>query len=89
MKITTISVTYGRKHNLGDYNSAHIEASIWADIEEGDDIAECEALLWTEAKEQVKAQLLPLVTKKEAQVKSVFAGLPVDVQNGLGGDNAN
>ncbi len=31
-QIKTVSVTYGRKANLGDYNSADVECSVWADV---------------------------------------------------------
>ena len=80
MKINTVAVTYGRKLNLGDYNSAHVEITLWADLDPEDDVGACEKLLWEEAKIQVKKQLIPLATEKEAQVESIFAGLPADFQ---------
>jgi len=33
--IKTISCTYGRKVNLGDYNSAELSISFWADLKDG------------------------------------------------------
>lgn len=62
MIIKTISVTYGRKINLGNYNSAEISVTAWADIDnETEDPQSCFADLWALAKEQVKTQAIPLV----------------------------
>lgn len=92
-EIKTISVTYGRKFNLGDYNSAHIEISMWADLEAGDDPDEVTEALYTDAKRHVKAQALPIVANRRAQVEKTFLGLPAEVQNqlikGLETDNGN
>ena len=78
--VKTVSVTYGRKVNLGEYNSATVDCSIWADVEEGEDLNAAMSALWTMAKENVKAQVLPLKGKQEAQVKEIFLGLPVEAQ---------
>jgi len=80
MKLKTVSVTYGRKFNLGDYNSATIDCTLWADLEEGEDEAAAMTALWDMAKNNVKAQALPLVTKNEARTQSIFMGLPVTVR---------
>ena len=82
MIIKTVSVHYERKHNLGDYNSAAIGCDLWADVTEEDDLAACMTALWEMAKANVKAQLLPLVTKQTAQVHEIFMGLPVEVTGG-------
>lgn len=34
MRPKMISVTYGRKFNLGDYNSAEIAVTLWADLDQ-------------------------------------------------------
>lgn len=34
MHVKTVSVTYERKINLGDYNSATIGLTLWADVDE-------------------------------------------------------
>ena len=80
-KITTVSVTYERKVNLGDYNSAHIGISIWAELEEGDDPKAITEQLYEDAKGHVKAQTLPVVANHRAEVEKTFLGLPVEVQN--------
>ena len=83
MNLKTISVTYERKFNLGDYNSAHIGMTLWADLEADEDEAEASTALWEMAKANVKAQALPLVMKKQAEVKDIFMGLPVAVQTAI------
>lgn len=85
MKTTQISVTLGRKFNLGDYCSAHFEITLWAELEEGDDPEQARNQLWAEAKASVKEQALPVVRPKRAQAEEVFAGLPVDVQEHING----
>ena len=82
--VKTASVTYGRKFNLGDYNSATIDCTLWADISDDQDLDVAMAALWQMAKENVRAQALPLVQKakdkKQAEVKQIFMGLPLELQ---------
>ena len=78
--VKTVSVTYGRKFNLGDYNSAAIECMLWADVSDDQDLDVAMAALWAMAKENVRAQALPLVNKSKAQVEQVFMGLPLELQ---------
>ena len=80
MNVKTISVTYERKFNLGDYNGAAIGVSLWADISDDEDENACLADLFTEAKVAVKTQALPLLKERKrivAQVIEQFAGKPV------------
>ena len=78
--VKTVSVHYERKFNLGDYNSAAIGINIWADVEEDEDLHGVMDSLWTMAKENVKAQAMPLVNNSKAEIKQIFMGLPVEVQ---------
>lgn len=88
MNVKTVSVNYGRKVNLGDYNSANVECTIWADVTEEDDLNQSMKALWNMAKENVKAQILPLTSKNgngSINVKETFLGLelapePVEVK---------
>lgn len=81
MNINQVSFTYGRKFNLGDYNSAHVECTVSADLESGESeavaIAKCAEL----AKAAVRDNAMPLFAKQTATAKEVFAGLPVELQN--------
>lgn len=66
MVIKTISVTYGRKFNLGNYNSAEIAVTEWADIEETENVDERLGELFENAKAMVKTQAIPLMQQKQA-----------------------
>ena len=88
MNITSVQVTYGRKHNLGDYSSAHVEVSIWADVTEEDDLDSTMRELWKMGKENVRAQLLPLVANHKAKVEEVFLGLPKELKEVSDGSNS-
>ena len=83
MRITSIGVTYIRKFDLGDWNSARIECNLWASLDDGDDEAVVAEGLWTMAKANVKAQALPLVQRGSADVEEIFLGLPVKVRESL------
>jgi len=56
MRIKTISVTYERKLNLGDYNSATIGATLWADLDTNEDPAAALDALQNLAREAAKAE---------------------------------
>lgn len=80
MKLKTVSITYGNKVNLGNYSSATIECSLWAELEEDEDEAAAMTALWEMAKNNVKAQAVPLVTKQAANVEQIYMGLPLAVR---------
>lgn len=79
-QIKTVSVTYGRKFNLGDFNSATVECSLWADVAEGEDTNVAMHQLWEMATANVKAKADVITRKIEAQAQEVFLGLPVETQ---------
>lgn len=89
MQLKTISVTYGRKLNLGDFNSVHSEVSLWADLEEGDDEAAAAEALRAMARNQVMLELSRCDQRLQAKVTDIFAGLPISVQKQLNGENHN
>ncbi len=77
--VKTVSVTYGRKFNLGDYNSATIDCTIWADVKEDENLDQAMKSLWSMAKENVIAQAVPIIDKKaNVNIRELFLGLPVD-----------
>jgi len=80
MKIKTVSVTYERKLNLGDYNSANVGCTFWADVDEDESLDEAMHAAWAMAKANVKAQLVPLTAKNAANVQEIFLGLPKELQ---------
>lgn len=86
MKLTTISATYDRKLNTGNYESAHIAMTLWADLEEGDDPAAAGEALRQMARHQVMAEMARIKPELEAKVQDIFMGLPISVRNGLSND---
>jgi len=67
MKITQVSVTYGRKFNLDDYESLHVETTMWAEVEE-DEKGSVQALtqeLFAEALYAVKERALPVLKVRD------------------------
>lgn len=90
-QVKMISVVYERKINLGDYNSAHVGITLWADLDPGEDDQDVVTKeLYEEAKTQVKNQILPIVANHRAKVEETFLALPVEVQSKImEGYNAN
>lgn len=70
VKITSIGVTYGRKVNLGNYESANLECSMWVDFEGENDEKVTETLgwLWGLVRGDVDAQ--PELTGRQAPAPS-------------------
>lgn len=82
MQIQTVSVTYARTFNLGDYNSARFEVSVAAELGADDDPATCEAELWRLAKESVKAQAMPVLKKRQDEIQAIRGSLPAGLVDG-------
>lgn len=80
MKLKTVSITYGRKFNLGDYNSATIDCTMWADLDDGDDEGTVMSALWAMAKNNVKAQSLPILKQQQDAAEQILLGLPPELQ---------
>jgi hypothetical protein len=56
MRVKTISVVYERKINLGDYNSATIGLTLWADVDDDEDHASVVTELQRQAREFARAE---------------------------------
>ena len=90
MKLKTISATYDRKLNLGDYNSAHIAMTVWADIEPHENEADCAEALRQMARNNVMIEMARIKPELQAKTQELFAGLPVELKQRLGGlENAD
>ena len=61
MTSKTVSITYERKFNLGDYNSVHIGLTLWADCDEGESHIDVARQLQADARELAKAEYLRVV----------------------------
>lgn len=57
MKVTQISASYRRTINLGNFESVTIEASLSADLDDGDDKSLCMKELFAIAKQEARATL--------------------------------
>ena len=84
MQVKEVSITYGGKLNLGDYNSAHVEATLSAIAEPGESAEGVASQLMTTAQTLVREQVRSLMARRTARVDEIFAGLPVEVQKSLG-----
>ncbi len=58
IRILQVSVTYGRRFNLGAYNALHAEVALTAEVEEGEEIQAVFDRLWELARGQVREQIL-------------------------------
>jgi len=76
-RVKTVSVTYDRKINLGDFNSAAVGITIWADIDDGDDLDTTMKALWEMATENVKQKAATFKPGAVAQAQELFLGLPI------------
>lgn len=56
MKLKTVSATYERKFNLGDYNSLALGVTLWADLDETDAPSQALADLQDMARERVRSE---------------------------------
>ena len=77
----TVSVTYGRKTNLGDYCSLDVSCSLWADID-SENLADSMAELWAMVKNNVMTQVLLASKEQKLQAKAteLFLGLPSELK---------
>lgn len=82
-KLTNVEVTYGRKMNLGDFNSSHVEITLNAELEPGDDEAAVTEALRQMARNNVMAELARLKPELRAKTEELFMGLPKDIQDAV------
>jgi hypothetical protein len=73
MRVKTISVTYGRKWNTDNYESATLDTTVWADLAEGESEAEAYVQLWSLVKDQVRIQSLPVLSKRDEKRRKMLA----------------
>jgi hypothetical protein len=87
LRITTVSATYGRKVNLGDFNSGHIEVSLWAELEPTDDEAAATLALMEMARHQAMNEIARVTQDKRLseRLQEVLMGLPVELRGQLAG----
>ncbi|BAZ71006.1 hypothetical protein NIES4106_58030 (plasmid) [Fischerella sp. NIES-4106] len=67
MKTTTVSISYSRKFNLGDYESIELGCSLWAQVDEDEDSQRVSEFLYLQAKQAVKQAAIPVLKGSEYQ----------------------
>ena len=93
MRVKSVSVTYSRKINLGDFNSAEASATVWVQLEPYEQIGEnldfAMRDMWQMLENNVKQKLAPLAKPRDETVvtetKKLFLGIPV-VETGEEGE---
>ncbi|QLE45603.1 hypothetical protein FD723_35655 (plasmid) [Nostoc sp. C052] len=68
MKFTTVSVSYSRKFNLGNFESLDLGCSLWAQVEDGEDADGITQFLYLQAKTSVKLAAMPVLKASEFQI---------------------
>lgn len=68
MKIGTVSISYSRKFNLGNYESLEVGCSLWAQVEEEEDAEGVVQFLYHQAKAAVKEAAMPVIKVNEFQI---------------------
>ena len=68
MKIGTVSVSYSRKFNLGNYESLELGCSLWAQVEDEEDADGVVQFLYYQAKVAVKEAAMPVIKANEFQI---------------------
>ncbi|MBD2303879.1 hypothetical protein [Nostoc sp. FACHB-190] len=81
MEIKTISVTYQRKFNLGDYESVEIGCSLWGQIDPEEDAEGATQFLFEQAKTAVKEAAMPLISKSVHQMNKAKIYKKTDALN--------
>jgi hypothetical protein len=71
MKITTVSISYSRKFNLGSYESLDLGCSLWAQLEEEEEADGVVQYLYLQAKASVKNAAMPVLKASGYQTNKV------------------
>ena len=67
MRIKNVSVEYGRKFNLGNYESLELNISLFAQVDEDENPEAVAAFLWDRAKSSLHEQAEPILEKVSYQ----------------------
>jgi hypothetical protein len=76
MKIGTVSVSYSRKFNLGNYESLELGCSLWAQVEDEEDAEGVVQFLYHQAKAAVKEAAMPVIKANEFQISKAKSQSP-------------
>lgn len=75
MRVSTVSVSYGRTVNLGNFNSLRYDATVEVQIDEGEDCQTALSKARATAKQEVEKAVLGELTNIEAGRDAIFASM--------------
>jgi hypothetical protein len=84
MKIGTVSISYSRKFNLGNYESIELGCSLWAQVEDEEDADGVVQFLYHQAKAAVKSAAMPVIKANEFQISKAKSQKNVATDSGVG-----
>ena len=81
--VKTISVKYSRKikPDPTTYGLLTAEYACFANLDPADDLLKCLDAMWEMARQNIIAQLKPVMLKQEVDLENAFLGLPADIQS--------
>jgi hypothetical protein len=81
LRVSSISFSYTRKFNLGDYEAVEIGVTQWAQVDEDEDADGCIQFLAEQCKNHVKSNIPPNYKSKSppvtAYTKHTISGIEV------------
>ncbi|MCC5666964.1 hypothetical protein LC653_24505 [Nostoc sp. CHAB 5784] len=83
MKISTVSVSYSRKFNLGNYESLEVGCSLWAQVEDEEDADGVVQFLYYQAKTAVKEAAMPVIKANEFQINKAKSQKKATTDEGI------
>jgi hypothetical protein len=83
MKIGTVSISYSRKFNLGNYESLEVGCSLWAQVEDEEDASGVVQFLYHQAKAAVKEAAMPVIKANEFQISKAKSKKKMTTDDGI------
>lgn len=76
MKLETVTISYQRVFNLGNYESLRLECTLEASADEGETAEDVATTLYVSAKAIVKEQAMPVIRKRDDEIAAIKASVP-------------
>lgn len=73
MRVTTLTKTYGRTVNIGNYNSIRFENTAEAVVEPGEDITRVDEALYELVKNATEADIVDKLNAIQAEQDEIFS----------------
>ena len=85
MRVTTVTVQYGRTVNLDNYESARLDCHLTAEVEDGENAEDVLDATWEIVKRSLKVRAMPLIEARNARAAQGLAAVQVAQRVGNGG----